>query len=305
MMTEVGGKLKAGLFAASVALFGVLAFSARTADLVKIKGEACEKFVPGQSKSSIRVRVTDKASYKAVSQVESLSELRSSMLEHDFNVIVYNLVDNYVQDLMVRTVSQNDNKLCVKVTGAIPAADIVTVIANYSPHNPAPEYDIKEAAGIEEEVLTEADDPVAAESREPDSEVLYDGREELAAEQETEVGSETGNEEPAVVYGGEAEDEANDYLTAGELPPPPENGGTDGVRSGESCRPGCRSGSDSGGVRKGLCLCQPGRVQQQHAFVKIGSGAERHVCRYRRLFAGRQSGKRGLCAAAQGAESQD
>ncbi len=223
MMTEVGGKLKAGLFAASVALFGVLAFSARTADLVKIKGEACEKFVPGQSKSSIRVRVTDKASYKAVSQVESLSELRSSMLEHDFNVIVYNLVDNYVQDLMVRTVSQNDNKLCVKVTGAIPAADIVTVIANYSPHNPAPEYDIKEAAGIEEEVLTEADDPVAAESREPDSEVLYDGREELAAEQETEVGSETGNEEPAVVYGGEAEDEANDYLTAGELPPPPEN----------------------------------------------------------------------------------
>ena len=113
--------------------------------------------------------------------------------------------------------------MCVKVTGAIPAADIVTVIANYSPHNPAPEYDIKEAAGIEEEVLTEADDPVAAESREPDSEVLYDGREELAAEQETEVGSEIGNEEPAVVYGGEAEDEANDYLTAGELPPPPEN----------------------------------------------------------------------------------
>ena len=66
MMTEVGGKLKAGLLVASVALFGVLAFSARTADIVKIKGEACEKFVSGQSKSSIRVRVTDKASYKAV-----------------------------------------------------------------------------------------------------------------------------------------------------------------------------------------------------------------------------------------------
>ena len=93
MMTEVGGKLKAGLLVASVALFGVLAFSARTADIVKIKGEACEKFVPGQSKSSIRVRVTDKASYKAVSQVENLADVRSRMLEHDFNVIVYNLVD--------------------------------------------------------------------------------------------------------------------------------------------------------------------------------------------------------------------
>lgn len=115
MMTEVGGKLKAGLLVASVALFGVLAFSARTADIVKIKGEACEKFVPGQSKSSIRVRVTDKASYKAVSQVENLADVRSRMLEHDFNVIVYNLVDNYVRDLMVRTTSQNDKELCVRL----------------------------------------------------------------------------------------------------------------------------------------------------------------------------------------------
>ena len=155
MMTEVGGKLKAGLLVASVALFGVLAFSARTADIVKIKGEACEKFVPGQSKSSIRVRVTDKASYKAVSQVENLADVRSRMLEHDFNVIVYNLVDNYVRDLMVRTTSQNDKELCVKVTGALLASDIDTVVANYSPNTPAPEYDIKEAAGIEEEVLTE------------------------------------------------------------------------------------------------------------------------------------------------------
>ena len=145
MMTEVGGKLKAGLLVASVALFGVLAFSARTADIVKIKGEACEKFVPGQSKSSIRVRVTDKASYKAVSQVENLADVRSRMLEHDFNVIVYNLVDNYVRDLMVRTTSQNDKELCVKVTGALLASDIDTVVANYSPNTPAPEYDIKEA----------------------------------------------------------------------------------------------------------------------------------------------------------------
>ena len=184
MMTEVGGKLKAGLLVASVALFGVLAFSARTADIVKIKGEACEKFVPGQSKSSIRVRVTDKASYKAVSQVENLADVRSRMLEHDFNVIVYNLVDNYVRDLMVRTTSQNDKELCVKVTGALLASDIDTVVANYSPNTPAPEYDIKEAAGIEEEVLTEEDELEPAVPAEPDAEVLYSGPEELEQERQ-------------------------------------------------------------------------------------------------------------------------
>ena len=219
MMTEVGGKLKAGLLVASVALFGVLAFSARTADIVKIKGEACEKFVPGQSKSSIRVRVTDKASYKAVSQVENLADVRSRMLEHDFNVIVYNLVDNY------------------------------------SPNTPAPEYDIKEAAGIEEEVLTEEDELEPAVPAEPDAEVLYSGPEELeqerqaaeAAETETALSTEIlpgGENALPVVYGGgeevKAEESApspaagteetaasddalseNEEMSLGELPPPP------------------------------------------------------------------------------------
>lgn len=216
MMTEVGGKLKAGLLLTSVAVFGVMAFSAQTADMVKIKGEACENFVPGQSKSSIRVRVTDKASYKAVSQVEKLAEIRSDMLEHDFNVIVYNLVDNYVRDLMVRTTSQSDQELCVKVTGAIPAADIESVIANYSPNTPAPEYDIKEAAGIEEEVLAEAPQPKTP--LEPDAEVLYNGPEEEKAGEtaETEEIKEeapepaVSGEEPAaaVVYNGADSDEA-------------------------------------------------------------------------------------------------
>ncbi len=183
-MIEVGGKLKTGLLLASVAVFGALAFSARTSDLVKIKGEACEKFVPGQSKSSIRVRVTDKASYNAVSQIPNLAEARSNMLEHDFNVIVYNLVDNYVRDLMVRTTSQNDDELCVKVTGAIPVSDIDQVIANYSPNTPAPEYDIKEAAGIEEEVLTPDDDVTPAFQPEPEAEVLYNGIEEQKSEEQ-------------------------------------------------------------------------------------------------------------------------
>ncbi len=217
MMIEVGGKLKAGLLLTSVAVFGVMAFSAQTADMVKIKGEACEKFVPGQSKSSIRVRVTDKASYKAVSQVEKLAEIRSDMLEHDFNVIVYNLVDNYVRDLMVRTTSQNDQELCVKVTGAIPAADIESVIANYSPNTPAPEYDIKEAAGIEEEVLAEAQPKTPLE---PDAEVLYNGPEEEKAAAEDKAEAEEAKEETpetsgseeeptaAVVYNGADSDEA-------------------------------------------------------------------------------------------------
>ncbi len=211
--------MKTGLLIASVAVLGALAFSARTADIVKIKGEACEKFVPGQSKSSIRVRVTDKASYKAVSQIENLADVRSRMLEHDFNVIVYNLVDNYMRDLMVRTTSQNEEELCVKVTGAIPVADIESVVANYSPDTPAPEYDFKEAAGVEEEVITEEDEWAVFPEAEPAADVLYDGDEEPAAEEENLPEAET-EEEAETVYA-PAEDERaapdNAVVYAGSL----------------------------------------------------------------------------------------
>lgn len=143
-------------------------------DMVKISGTACEIFSNNQAKSSVRVRVTDKASYNAVSKIPSLAELRSQMLEHDYNVIVYNLVDNYVRNMSVRTTSQDDNELCVEVNGAIPAADVVTVIANYSPSNPAPEYDFKKANGIVEE----KNEPIK-ENKPSNAEVMYNGPKEF------------------------------------------------------------------------------------------------------------------------------
>ena len=99
-------------------------------DVVNISGIACEIFDSSQPMSSVRVRVTDKASYNAVSQIPSLIELRQNLLEHDFNVIIYDLVDNHVQNMDVKTTSQDANELCVQVTGAIPVQDIVNIVAN-------------------------------------------------------------------------------------------------------------------------------------------------------------------------------
>ena len=161
-------------FFVCTALATFFAFSARAEDMVKVVGSACEIFSSNQFKPSIRVRVTDKASYNAVSQIPSLAELRSQLLEHDYNVIVYNLVDNYVQNMSVKTTSQDENELCVEVTGYIPAEDIVTVIANYSPSNPAPEYDFKKANGIVEEKHR-----TIKESKPTEAAVMYDGKKDF------------------------------------------------------------------------------------------------------------------------------
>ncbi|MBQ8677150.1 MAG: hypothetical protein IJ529_01620 [Alphaproteobacteria bacterium] len=148
--------------------------AAAAEDVVKVSGSACEIFNANQPKSSVRVRVTDKASYNAVAQIPSLAELKSQMLELDYNVIIYNLVDNYVQNMSVKTTSQDENELCVEVTGAIPAVDIVNVIANYSPANPAPDYDFKKENGI----IVEKAEPYK-ENLPSTADIMYNGKEEF------------------------------------------------------------------------------------------------------------------------------
>lgn len=179
----------------SLVLSCIFNSAAAEEDMIKVSGSACEIFNSSQSKSSVRVRVTDKASYNAVSQIPSLMELRSQILEHDYNVIVYNLVDNYVQNMAVRTTSQDTNELCVEVTGAVPAADIVTVIANYSPSNPAPEYDFKKANGI----IEEKHEPLK-ENKPSEAEVMYNGPEDFAktpVPSKAEIAYEPEKDEPA------------------------------------------------------------------------------------------------------------
>ena len=65
-------------------------------DVTSVYGTDCEKVKPGEARSTVRVRVTDKASYLAVSSLPDLRNAKVELNEHDFNVMVYNLVDNNI-----------------------------------------------------------------------------------------------------------------------------------------------------------------------------------------------------------------
>lgn len=91
---------------------------------IAIYGTACEKIKNNEPKSSIRVRATDKASFLAVNSVSALAEYKAKTNEHDFNVMVYNLVDNFVEDLAVRTTKQNEHEICVEVTGYLTESNV-------------------------------------------------------------------------------------------------------------------------------------------------------------------------------------
>ncbi len=99
-------------------------------DAAALYGAACEKIKPQEPKSSIRLRATDKASFEAVKNLPELAEFKAKAGEHDFNVLVYNVVDNFVEDLAVRTTRQNEKEICVEVTGYVKKSNIADAVAD-------------------------------------------------------------------------------------------------------------------------------------------------------------------------------
>lgn len=93
-------------------------------ETISVYAKACEPLRTGEARSGARVRATDKAGFKSVENISALSDIRSQTEPHDFNVLVYNLVDNYLEDMAVRTLEQSNEQICVEVTGYLSPANI-------------------------------------------------------------------------------------------------------------------------------------------------------------------------------------
>lgn len=131
---------------------------------LEIYGNACEKVISGESKSSTRVRATDKAVFLGVKRLDSLSRAKQILNEHDQNVMIYRLVDEYVEDLTVKTVEENDAKVCVEVKGWLSSGAISEVekefIADNSPVNEAtPEAVVEVAREVKEDISLSPQNP--------------------------------------------------------------------------------------------------------------------------------------------------
>ena len=97
-------------------------------EVMSVYATTCEDIKPNEAKSSVRVRATDKASFKAVENLAQMQEYRNQYPTHDFNVLVYKIVDNYLEDLTIRTTEQTSDQLCVEVTGYLQEKNIKAAI---------------------------------------------------------------------------------------------------------------------------------------------------------------------------------
>jgi len=97
--------------------------------VLEVKANACEKALEGESPSSVRVRAVDKAVFLGLKSLETLDQDKAVLNDHDLNVMIYRLVDDYVEDLSSKVTKSEEGKVCVEVSGYINKANIESVRA--------------------------------------------------------------------------------------------------------------------------------------------------------------------------------
>lgn len=132
----------------------------------EIFANACEKILPGESKSSTRVRAADKAVFLGVKKLNALENAKKILNSHDLNVMVYRLVDEYIEDLDVKTLQDDEGKVCVEVRGWL-NPDNLNLVSQEFIKNETP---VKEAAPeIVEKIAQEANNEVAIKPDNPEN----------------------------------------------------------------------------------------------------------------------------------------
>ena len=112
---------------------------------ISVFASSCEPMINGESRSSARIRAVDKTSFKAVETIPELSAYKDSLTTHDFNLGVYRLIDNYLEDMKI-TSSNDETSVCVEISAYLPATAVAEVFSGLSPQ--------EEALTIEEENLS-------------------------------------------------------------------------------------------------------------------------------------------------------
>lgn len=96
---------------------------------ISVFATACERMINGESRASARIRAVDKASFKAVENIPELSPYKDTLTTHEFNLKVYRLVDNYLEDMKINSSNRSADDVCVEVSAYLPTSAVADVFA--------------------------------------------------------------------------------------------------------------------------------------------------------------------------------
>ena len=144
-----------------------MAFSAAAAPknaVLDINGMACEEALTGESRAGARIRASDKAVFNGIKRQETLKPYFQELNDHDANVFIYRLVDEYIEDLSVRVMPSTADNVCVEIRGHLSASAVqeaydafVTERSTFKEVKPEVVEEIVEKVG--EEIALTPDNP--------------------------------------------------------------------------------------------------------------------------------------------------
>lgn len=136
------------LFSLILCLAPVFKTSADEVDSFEIRANACEKLVGEESLSGARNRAIDKAVFLGLKSSPALAEDKNLLNDHDLNVMIYRLVDDYVQDLTSKVIKSDTDKVCVEISGFISPKSIELVREEFIPNRKYRDFSLDDAAQI-------------------------------------------------------------------------------------------------------------------------------------------------------------
>lgn len=113
-------------------VFTIIFFSYNIAlagdEKVSIFAENCSKLSDEEPVAKSRLRAQDQALFSAVASLPVLEIPKKEFNQFDYNNLIYNLSDNYVQDLVTKTSKQTKEKICVSISGYLIGSDIISAV---------------------------------------------------------------------------------------------------------------------------------------------------------------------------------
>lgn len=114
----------------------------------EVRGNACEKIIGDESLAGARNRAIDKAVFLGLKATPELQEDKKLLNDHDLNVMIYRLVDDYIQDLSSKVTKSDEGKVCVEVSGFINPQSIELVREEFTANRQYRDFNDDDAAQI-------------------------------------------------------------------------------------------------------------------------------------------------------------
>lgn len=95
-----------------------------------VKATVCEEVTPDTNKTDVRYNAYDKAILQAIKNNQYIKNKASDLDDHQYNIIAYKISDTVLSDVDIKTIEDNDEKVCVELFGIINKKEVDEIFAD-------------------------------------------------------------------------------------------------------------------------------------------------------------------------------